>query len=362
MARDPIDRPNSARPSRSSAGLADLARSVDKGASGRPRSATSRPPINLADLARAAVDKEDTNERLAVAKQTLSHAARSRSTGESMSQTAAPPPPRKRRRAPVFFYSFITLVTIAAVAGFYLHRIQHPLIGKLAAMVGVSLGAAAPAPAPVVSVVQVAASAAPQASAQEKAAEPAPADEGAATEEGPAAAPGAVRRQVARTAKGKGEPAKAEPEAAKKTAEEAKQPAAEPAKGKEAGSLTQEIEKRSQAAKEKKAEAESSPAAPVRDESRPLEPSTGDVSSAMARVKPAAQACLAGQPSTATATASVTFSSDGRVQSVALSGPGAAAAGGCIKSAISAARVSPFSKPSFSISTTIRPVVRAASD
>ena len=351
--------------------------------------------MNLADLARAAANKEDTDERLAVARQSLSQAARSRSTGESMSQTAAaslapsrpvveqtplpkparapeaeaaftpaasvraaPPPPRKRRRVPVFFYGLVTVVALVAVAGFYLHRIQHPLIGKLGALVGVSLGAPAPAPAPVVSVVEVVASAAPQASAEEKAAEPAAADEGA--EEEAAATPGGARRQVAgRLApKGKAEPAKAE--AAKKTAEEAKP--AEPAKAKEAGTLASEIEKRSQKDKEKKAEAEAAKeAAPAKPEG-PLEPSMGDVSSAMARVKPAAVACLNGQPANATVTASVTFSSDGRVQGVSVSGPGAAAGGGCVKSALSGARVSPFSKPSFSISTTIRPVVRAASD
>jgi hypothetical protein len=351
----------------------------------------------LADLARAAADKEDTNERLAVARQSLSAAARSRSTGEAMSQVAAAshapsrplveetplpkpapareapptpssrvhaeqtPVPRKRRRAPVFFYGLVTVVAVLAVAGFYLHRIQHPLIGKLAAMVGVSLAAPAPAPAPVVSVVEVVAPAA-SGSAQAKAAEPPAAEEGAAAEEEPeAATPGAPRRRVAgRLApKGKEEPAKAEAEA-KKPAEEAKP--AEPAKAKEVGSLASEIEKRSQKEKDKKAEAEAAKeSAPAKPEG-PLEPSMGDVSSAMARVKPAATACLNGQPSNATVTASVTFSSDGRVASVAVSGPGAAAAGGCVKSALSGARVSPFSKPSFSISTTIRPVVRAASD
>jgi hypothetical protein len=214
----------------------------------------------------------------------------------------------------------------------------------------------------VVSVVEVVASAAPQASAGEKAAEPAAAGEGAGAEEESAATPGGPRRQVAGRLAPKGKEAPAKPEAEKKPAEEAKPTAAEPAKGKEVGSLTQEIERRSQTAKEKKAEAEAAQErAPAKPEG-PLEPSMGDVSSAMARVRPAAQACLSGQPSTATVTASVTFGSDGRVQGVAVSGPGAAAAGGCVKSALSSARVSPFSKPSFSISQTIRPVVRASSD
>jgi hypothetical protein len=123
------------------------------------------------------------------------------------------------------------------------------------------------------------------------------------------------------------------------------------------------MERRAQAGKDKKAAAEEAPAekaAPAVAQDRPLEPSMGDVSAALLRVKSSAQACLTEQ--SGQASASVTFGSDGRVQSVAVSGPGASAGGGCIKNALSQARVSAFSKPSFTISTTVRPHVRAASD
>jgi hypothetical protein len=333
-----------------------------------------------------------------MAKQSLSHAARSRTSGEAMSQveaashapsrpiaeetppprpaeapvrSAAPPPPSaraaepppvKKRRSGLFF-GLVTVLGGLGVAGFYLHRIHHPLIGQLGAMVGIKLEAPSPAPAPVVSVVTVtktvpaASAAAPEAKGDNP-----PAADNAATDEGSASAQGASRGAVARGgpirgAKGKDEPK--EPEK-KEEPKAAAPPAPEPAAAKDKGSLAQEIEKRSQKDKDKKAEgdAEKPAAAPVKE--GPLEPSTGDLSSAMARVRPAAQACLNGQ--TGTVTASVTFSSDGHVSSVAVSGPAAGAAGGCVKGALSGARVSAFSKPSFTISTTIRPVVRATSD
>ncbi len=83
-------------------------------------------------------------------------------------------------------------------------------------------------------------------------------------------------------------------------------------------------------------------------------PATGAVTSAINAVKGNAKGCVAGadEPSTAT----ITFGSSGAVQSVTVGGwaQGKSAAG-CIKSALQAARVPPFAKPTYSTSVTIRP-------
>ncbi len=83
-------------------------------------------------------------------------------------------------------------------------------------------------------------------------------------------------------------------------------------------------------------------------------PSIGALQAAIGSVMAGARSCLAGQD--AGSRAEVTFGSDGRVKSVGVSGPAAGTpAEGCLRSAIGAARVPPFSEPSFSASLTIRP-------
>ncbi|MEZ4226618.1 MAG: hypothetical protein R3B13_37065 [Polyangiaceae bacterium] len=87
----------------------------------------------------------------------------------------------------------------------------------------------------------------------------------------------------------------------------------------------------------------------------PDKPSAGAVQAAVGSVLGSARACVAGhkEPSRAT----LTFGSEGRVSSVSVSGPAAGtAAEGCIKSALSRARVQPFARPSFTVgSIIIRP-------
>jgi hypothetical protein len=86
----------------------------------------------------------------------------------------------------------------------------------------------------------------------------------------------------------------------------------------------------------------------------PEAPSQGAIQGALGAVMGAARACVAGmdEPSRA----SITFGSDGRVQSVSVSGPAAATpAGGCIRSALQKARVGPFQRSSFSVGATVRP-------
>jgi hypothetical protein len=83
-------------------------------------------------------------------------------------------------------------------------------------------------------------------------------------------------------------------------------------------------------------------------------PPTGAVTSAVNAVKGGAKGCVAGaeEPSTAT----ITFGSSGAVQSVTVGGWAAGkSAAGCIKSALQAAKVPAFARPSYSTSVTIRP-------
>jgi len=86
----------------------------------------------------------------------------------------------------------------------------------------------------------------------------------------------------------------------------------------------------------------------------PEKPALGAVQAAVGAVLGSARACVAGQDGTSQAT--IVFGSDGRVQSVAISGPAAGTnAEPCIKAALTKARVQPFSRQSFAASTAIRP-------
>ncbi len=92
----------------------------------------------------------------------------------------------------------------------------------------------------------------------------------------------------------------------------------------------------------------------AKPESLPLEPSTGAALAAVGRVMGGAKACVAGHGAASTAT--LAFASNGRVQSVSVGPPAAGTpAEGCIRSALSGARVAPFAKPSFTIRVPIRP-------
>lgn len=86
----------------------------------------------------------------------------------------------------------------------------------------------------------------------------------------------------------------------------------------------------------------------------PEKPALGAVQAAVGAVLGSARACVAGQDEGSNAT--ITFGSDGRVQSVAVSGPAQGTnSEACIKSALSKARVQPFSRPTFAASTAVRP-------
>ncbi|MEP7049655.1 MAG: hypothetical protein ABJB12_04850 [Pseudomonadota bacterium] len=86
----------------------------------------------------------------------------------------------------------------------------------------------------------------------------------------------------------------------------------------------------------------------------PAKPSSGAVQAALGAVMSGARHCVAaeGAPSSAL----VVFGSDGRVQSVSVSGSAAGKPSGeCIQAQLARARVQPFAASSFSVSATVRP-------
>ena len=86
----------------------------------------------------------------------------------------------------------------------------------------------------------------------------------------------------------------------------------------------------------------------------PDTPSQGAIQGALGSVKGAAKACVAGLDGPSRAT--ITFSSNGSVSSVSVSGAAAGTgAAGCIQSALRSARVGPFKRSSFTVGLTIRP-------
>ncbi|WP_437287746.1 hypothetical protein [Sorangium sp. So ce406] len=93
---------------------------------------------------------------------------------------------------------------------------------------------------------------------------------------------------------------------------------------------------------------------PLRQQNVPEQPSQGSVQAALGSVMGSARACVAGADDVSRA--QITFSSTGQVSKVSVSGWAAAnGQSSCVQSALKAANVGPFSKPSFSVSATIRP-------
>ncbi|WP_437733837.1 hypothetical protein [Sorangium sp. So ce1335] len=93
---------------------------------------------------------------------------------------------------------------------------------------------------------------------------------------------------------------------------------------------------------------------PLRQQNIPEQPSQGSVQAALGAVMGSARSCVAGADDVSRA--QITFSSTGQVSKVNVSGWAAAnGQSGCVQSALKAANVGPFSKPSFSVNATIRP-------
>ena len=86
----------------------------------------------------------------------------------------------------------------------------------------------------------------------------------------------------------------------------------------------------------------------------PQRPSQGAVTGALGAALPAARACLAADSAVSAAT--VTFGSTGAVTSVSVTGSAAGKpAEGCIKGALSRAKVPPFAQPAYTAKVNVRP-------
>ena len=119
------------------------------------------------------------------------------------------------------------------------------------------------------------------------------------------------------------------------------------------GTLDEEMRKRAGSDDEKKVESAPDPAAAT-PKNLPDNPPQGAVTAGMASAKGAARACVQGADGDSTAT--VTFGSTGAAQSVSVGGWAAGKpAAECVKGALKSANVGAFSKPTFTVSVTIRP-------
>lgn len=215
--------------------------------------------------------------------------------------------------------------------------------------------------APEKAVSPVAAEVKPAATAEQKAAPTATATAVAANE--PAASATAEPDKPAESAKvatggtaaGTGGPLPKEPGDEGKVAVAPKGGAATP--GKAPGDLQSEMAKAVGAdgqPKQQKGDGAPEPAAAARNQNLPEQPSQGSVQSAIGAVMGGAKACVAGADDVSRA--QVTFSSNGTVSSVSVTGWAAAhGQSGCVKAALKGAKVGAFSKPSFTVGVPIRP-------
>jgi hypothetical protein len=86
----------------------------------------------------------------------------------------------------------------------------------------------------------------------------------------------------------------------------------------------------------------------------PLKPSQGAIQGSLGAALPSARGCLG--PDDPISHATITFKSDGTVQSVGVSGGAAGKpAEACIRAALSKTRVTPFAQPTFTATATVRP-------
>ncbi len=313
----------------------------------------SAPPRSLADLARAAVaeaakPKDDLSD---IARESLSVASRTRPSAPDIaavlasrpSRTSAPPAstpapgseapppasaaPAGKRAAGPLVAAGVALVALAAAVALVIHGHSQPPPLATNAEVQQPKAAAAPAPAPAPSAATTTANAdnekgvlsLDQLPNGKVAAADKPAQSGAPRAHALATPPhaGVAAAKVEAKAQPAGKPAK-EP-----APEDKPIPGMKPAEGTTTGGL-------------------------------PDKPTTGQVAVAVGAVLGSARACVAGQDEPSRAV--IVFASSGRVQSVSVSGPAAGTpAAGCIRAALSQARVQPFARSRFTVATPVRP-------
>ena len=323
---------------------------------------------SLADLARAALARRESNDAVSLAKEAFAIAAQQRAAGESPTPNAGKavvaaepsivvererqtlPPSRKApparpavdTRGPWIGVA-VAAVGLAAGFGLYLSgRSRTELVAVPAAVAPASTAAATPSPAlPRAAAQNDQGSAAPEVTPEMLPAErsrpaaPAPVAVAAGAAEAAPPKPSGLARSTLPEARAPGAASGGSVHAEKVVLEEdhgaASAPVSQP--GTTPGLKPAELNANSG----------------VTDR-----PSTGAAQAAVGAVLGAARSCLAGQPQGSSAT--LVFGSNGEVTSVNVRGPAeGTAAAACIQSALKKARVQPFAAPSFSLGVTVRP-------
>ncbi|HEX5100987.1 MAG TPA: hypothetical protein VFV94_15865 [Polyangiaceae bacterium] len=329
-----------------------------------------REGASLADLARAALARRESKDRVSIAKESLAIATQQRTpaapaaakplptieTDDTRERKRSTVPPARRSRAAFDTRGPWLGVGVAAIglaAGFGLYVAGN----RKTEIIQVPVAVNAPAATPEVTS-KAAAESAPRANALTP--DMLPAERGAAT---PVLTPDALARESA-SSKAAASVADARPVAPSErpAGPAAVASAATPTTA--AGAAKPEkivLEEEHAAGDAGPARASKPPATPGL---RPAElnanggiadkPSTGAAQAAVGAVLGAARSCIAGQPQGSSAT--LVFGSSGEVTRVSVSGPAEGTpAAACIQSALKKARVQPFAASNFSLGVTIRP-------
>jgi hypothetical protein len=304
--------------------------------------------VSLADLARATIARRGSGERANIARQSIRVASQARAEGDRIAerirsipppsaapQSVAPPPAQRSSESLKGTWIGVGIAAVGLAAAF-------------------ALVLSRPDPAPVVVMQQ-----APEAPRAEAPALQAPAPKA----EAPRAEEPAREATLDPTSLPVA-PREAPPRSESKPADVALKPAA-PAAPAPAGAGKVAAEK-VVLEEDPKAALKPAPSAaprPADSKLRPADssnqgmtdrPSAGAAQAAVGAVLGAARACVSGHPQPSSA--QIVFSSDGQVQSVAVSGPAAGTpAASCIEAALKKARVQPFAASSFSLGVTVRP-------
>lgn len=298
---------------------ADRRSSPRLAAAATPRPAPAGTERSLAELARSRVAESDRERRLEVARQSLDHVARARSRGEFADQVARTAEARSSDRS--------SQPSLPARRDRLAMSTLFAAMGMLAAAASILVLVQVVRRSPPTSVEPVVVAA--------SSAKPSPPVTSPATDEEPVARLEDLPANADRASPGTA-PRPSRPSAGAATAPRL---AVGPAVASAAPAEPDEFDTKLQHAEGR---------------STPLAPTTGEAIAALAPGLGQAKRCVTGH--TEPSVAVITFSSDGTVSSVAVSGPAAGTpAGSCIESAFKGARVVPFAKPSFTVSYPVRP-------
>jgi len=320
-----------------------------------PPTPESAPPRSLADMARESVAEsaKAPDELSDIARESLSLASRSRTSAPDIAAMLASRPSRPSvppESTPEPASNAVESARPPESAPAPKHRNTGPLLAAGVALVGIAAAVLIllrthnqPAPLATNPDAQHAAKAAAPAASAAPAAPAAQDDEKGvlSLDQLPNGELAAAGKPAAQSGTAPGAPRAAQRSVAAKPANKAEakqQPSTEPGKKEQA---------------EEKPVAGMKPAEGTTN-GLPDKPTTGQVAVAVGAVLGSARACVAGQDQPSRAV--IVFGSAGRVKSVSVSGPAAGTpAAGCIRAALSQARVQPFARSQFSVGTPVRP-------